>query len=166
MSGILLLPCDLFMKIVGYICLSKDMISMKETATSFNDIINMKKIKYAYMNELFESDNKQPNYCVNEVCGWFNTTIAGLYKLRPKNKCMGKTTFYWPEELCEQHDYEGDPYGVNREYRIRENQCNSGKSVVRLIPYCQMCMCMYVNMGERNDVNEVPYEGNDGTNNF
>jgi hypothetical protein len=187
MTTITLLPRDILSAIFGQLSLSKDIISFKEASIIFQGASNMVKLKIAYLNgkiillnptkgislqlssRLTINDYTPKKNCINANCGWWNPTNAGLSQNRKatfKNKLLGPTTFYWPIDLCDQHDYDNDPYGINFEYSIRQKQCHNARCFTRYIPYCEMCMRMYVNIGERNDHNEVPFISSEGINNL
>ena len=84
-----------------------------------------------------------------------NTGLPGQRQVC--GKALGLTTFYYPHELMEGHDYIEDPYGPNYEAMYRIRQCENGPQVRRNIPYCIPCMIKYVNFGEREDGLEVPF---------
>ena len=93
--------------------------------------------------------------------------VSGVSRAPEGQGSMGITTFYYPKELCPPHDYEGDPWGLNREYGYRDRACKEDMNQVqRYIPYCVVCMVEFVNFGERTDELEVPYRNRGGWDNL
>ena len=139
-------------------CLKSDVdkICMRETCVGFWKVSNLMDLKIAYMNDK-----------INRIS---NLRIAGNLVPCVNSGCycqqMGMTKFYYPEELCEPHDEDEDPYGPNFEYRYRFMACKESICVDRYIPYCMVCMTSNVNVGTRSDGLEVPYIAEAGDNNL
>jgi hypothetical protein len=156
-TTILNIPNDILTIIISQLVTSNDMLSFRHVNTDFNAAICFMQIKIAYMNNKKLVTRRIQLSCINDNCLLF------------EERTMETTTFYYPKELIEPHDHQGDPYGINFEFKHRENICNickDGSSIERYIPYCEECMMNLVNFGTRDDGLDVPYYGINGHNNF
>ena len=147
-----------------------DQIAFRETSITFCDSSDLMKIKIGRMNfkyPLLSSTHvfhRRSCLCVNVDCGL--ARLLQRSRAPEGQSSMGMTIFYYPKELCPPHDYEGDPWGLNREFSYRENACHDAVQIKRYIPYCTMCMMEFVNFGERTDELEVPYRNRQGDSNW
>lgn len=160
------------LRIVFSILTFKEQIAFRETAVSFCKASNLIKIKVGRINYMMTT-YRFSGRCINAECitklGWRVRPSGSVERWAARVKqppAMGLTTFYYPKELMPPHDYEGDPYGLNYEFRHRLGNCERGYCVERLIPYCVRCMVEFVNVGERNDELDVPYMNRKGITNL
>ena len=113
-------------------------------------------------------------YCINNnCCENLNRQIQGPLR---RKKVVGSIYFYYPNYLPPtSYDIEnsGELYdGImfnNVNFEIYDQNtmnriyaCQEGPIIKRHIPYCMECMERYVNFGNRNDSQNVPYGGPDG----
>ena len=102
--------------------------------------------------------------CVNENC-YYDSDKDENYMyhryIHQHQSAIGIAYFYYPNELNQPHGVE-DPYTINSESIIRNNICENSKNIRRFIPYCEECMKIYVNYGDREDGLEIPYGDSDG----
>ena len=145
MTSIIELPNDIAELIHNALIEAKDKLALRHTSILFRDSSSKMKLKIAYMTDKLNAAPKLDCMCANIRC--INIPLhLNLRMPRVIPFALGETVFYYPNELFEPHDYEGDPYGPNFEFPYREQQCESGPTVTRNIPYCIDCMkklCIY-----------------------
>jgi len=175
------LPLELYQIIVSNLEGFFDNLSARLVNTTFHKTVGFMKLRKRLISDAFTRNQVRQSYqlgkhrckCINAECEFLWSAPTQLYT----PNAIGLTTFYYPEDLLEPHDYDGDPYGPNYEFPIRARICRESPSVIRHIPYCEQCMIEYVNFGSREDELEVPYDGGGvngapgsglqyGTNNF
>lgn len=164
------IPLEIYSIIAANLTTLEDQISARQVNLGFyNNIKNFsinKSLMEMKLGEVHLGLNRiNNNLCINGSCG-SRCQVVG----RVEDVVMGCTMFYYPEELLEAHDYEGDPYGPNFEYRHRMRACQNavenGRFVKRYIPYCENCMLKCVNFGSRDDGLQVPYNNFKGYDNL
>lgn len=165
------LPRDVLLIIVANFILASDNLSVRQICVGFWKACPFMSFKILSMTDKIDTVcHLNTESCINANCYWrcIQTVAVGRYLDECKRFCLrlGTTTFYYPEELMEPHDYEGDPYGPNFEYPHRLRACRDSKCVKRYIPYCQRCTIDFVNFGMRDDDLEIPFDTVNGINNL
>ena len=167
------LPHELYPIIVSNLLTLTDKLSARQANPQLHKAIHFMEVKLLCMSHKIFHMSQRPHICINVDCDIWRQMRCGCSPahLHTGTPAMGLTTFYYPEDLLEPHDYEGDPYGPNYEFPHRVRICRGSPSVTRHIPYCEHCMVEYVNFGSREDELEVPYDGGGlngahGINNF
>ena len=166
----LYLPQELVAEILTN-AIETNQISLRETCKAFRDAlplmayrkvnlrIKLKNIQskkpFTWMGDRFDHYGRIAWHATLPKC--INITCRNGSKWQLTSKQLGQIFFYYPEELYEPHDEYDDPYGINFEAGIRQNQCKNGPSVKRCVPYCRNCMKEYMNFGEREDGLDVPF---------
>ena len=156
------LPLELYLIIASNLLTLTDKLSARQANPQLHKAIHFMEVKLLCMSHKIFHRSQRPHICINVDCDiWQQMRCGCRYGCTKctKTTAMGLTTFYYPEDLLEPHDYEGDPYGPNYEFPHRVRICRESPSVRRYIPYCQDCMIQYVNFGSREDELEVPYDG-------
>lgn len=171
------LPVEIIEIISSKFITIADKISARQVNIILWTVIHFMDIKISCMNDKIKTNyhqNVDPIYLINywekkklkliDLGACINSDC--IYYRQWDGERMGMTEFYYPVEIIQSHDHDGDPYGPNYEYPHRERACQESKCTHRYIPYCQKCMVEFVNFGYRDDGLEVPYENINGLNNL